>query len=364
MNSFFIDINFEPFPNNSKDSYSRITRSTRCFLKRINVTVATEQTEKILETFEKLDIPAVHSAGTQGDVKVCTFSALIPDELVDNALEELTKNVDLRIKENVISVQDIEAFVSTALDKINEKAEKEKSTKNPLERLVNATDKHVRLKKDTLTMALFATIVAFAGLYLDNVAIVIGAMLLSPLLGPLNAFAVNANLGRLRRVLFSQLSILGLLGAIIALSAVTTFFVSQFVNVPISSGQIALRTHASFSDIGIALVIGLAGGLALFVGLPELLVGVAIAVALVPPATVAGIGLALQNTGLFAGALALTFVYMIGLELGSSVMLRIRGVTPRRYYQKEEAKRKFVYSIAILAALFIILSLIVFFLNI
>ena len=333
-------------------------------MKRINVTVNSEQTKKIREIFEKLNIPVVRSNGTQGDEKVTNFSALIPDELVDNALEELTKNIDLRIKENVISIYDVEAFVSTALDKAKDKAEKEKSTNNPLERLVNATDKHVRLKKDTLIMALFATVVAFSGLFLDNVVIVIGAMLLSPLLGPLNAFAVNANLGRLRKVFISQLSILGLLVAIISLSAVTTFVVSQFASIPISSSQIALRTHASVSDIGIALVIGLAGGLALFVGLPELLVGVAIAVALVPPATVAGIGLALENTGVFAGAVALMFVYMIGLELGSSIMLRIRGVTPRRYYQKEEAKRKFAYSIAILATLFIILSTIVYFLNI
>jgi uncharacterized hydrophobic protein (TIGR00341 family) len=333
-------------------------------LKRINVTVIAEQSEKIHETFKRLNLSAVRSDGIQGDERVENFSVLIPDELVDGALEELTKNMDMRLKENVISIYDVEAFISATLDKAKEKAAKEKSTTNPLERLVNATDKHVRLKKDTLIMALFATVVAFSGLFLDNVVIIIGAMLLSPLLGPLNAFAVNANLGRLRKVLVSQLSILGLLVAIIALSAVTTFIVSQFVNVPTSTGQIVLRTHASISDIGIALVIGFAGGLALFVGLPELLVGVAIAVALVPPATVAGIGLALENTGVFAGALALMFVYMIGLELGSSVMLRIRGVTPRRYYQKEEAKRKFVYSIAILAALFIILSLIVYFLNI
>jgi len=333
------------------------------FLKRINVTVTADHNEKIRETFEKLELPVVHSEGTQEKVKVSNFSALIPDELVDNALEELTKKIDLRIKENVIIIQDIESFVSTALDKISEKAAKEHSNKNPLERLVNATDKHVRLKIDTLTMALFATLVAFSGLYLDNVVIVIGAMLISPLLGPLNAFAVNANLGRLRKVLISEVSILGLLGAIIVLSAITTFIVSQFVNIPINSGQIILRTHASLSDIGIALVIGLAGGLALFVGLPELLVGVAIAVALVPPATVAGIGLATENYGLFLGALALTFVYLIGLELGSSIIIRIRGVTPRRYYQKEEAKTKFAYSIGILVVLFGLLSAIVYFLN-
>ncbi len=332
-------------------------------MKRINVTITSEQSEKTQKIFENLKLPVIVSTGIQDGETVSNFSALIPDELVDKAIEELTKNIDLRMKESVISIYDVEAFVSTALDKLKEKAIKEKSKKNPLERLLNQTDKHVVLNKDTLVMALFATLVAFAGLLLDNVAIVIGAMLLSPLLGPLNAFAVNTNLGRLRKVAISQLSILGLLGAIITLSAVATFLVSQFVNVPLNSSQIVLRMNASLSDIGIALIIGLAGGLALFVALPELLVGVAIAVAIVPPATVAGIGLALENWGLFAGALTLTFVYLIGLELGSSVMLRIRGVSPRHYYQKGEIRVKFVYSIAILVVLFAILSVIVFFLN-
>ena len=333
-------------------------------MKRINVTVTTDQSEDVREIFEKLKLPVVASTGTQDDMAVSNFSALIPDELVDNSIEELTKKIDLRIKENLISVCDVEAFVSTALDKINEKAAKEKSKKKPVERLISQTDKNLRLNKDTLAMALFATFVAFAGLFLDNVVIVIGAMLLSPLIGPLNAFAVNMNLGRLRKVAVSQLSILGLLGAIITLSAFTTFLVSQFVSVPLNSGQIILRMHASIFDIGIALVIGLAGGLALFVGLPELLVGVAIAVALVPPATVAGMGLALEDLGLFAGALTLTFVYLIGLELGSSVMLRIRGVTPRHYYEKGEVRTKFLYSATILAILFGVLVAIVFFLNI
>jgi uncharacterized membrane protein len=160
------------------------------------------------------------------------------------------------------------------------------------------------------------------------------------------------------------LSILGLLIAIIVLSGVATFVISQFVSIPLNSAQIVLRSHASFSDILIALVLGLASGLALFVALPELLVGVAIAVALVPPATVAGIGMALEDVGLFAGALTLTFVYLVGLELGTSVMLRIRWVSPRRYYQKGEARVKFAYSIAILATLFVILGAIIYFLNI
>jgi uncharacterized hydrophobic protein (TIGR00341 family) len=333
-------------------------------LKKISVTVILNQSNNVVDVFEKLNLPVIRSDLPQGDKSISIFSALIPDELVDDAIGELTKRIDLRIKENTIVVHPVDAFVSTALSKIKERISKEKSPKSSLEQLINETDKHVRLNKDIVTMALFATIVAFAGLVLDNVAILIGAMLLSPLLGPLNAFAVNTNLGRLKKAAIGQLSILGLLASIVILSAVITLIVSRFINIPLNSSQIVLRMHANYSDIVIALVLGLAGGLALFIALPELLVGIAVAVALVPPATVAGLGLALENAGLFAGALTLTFVYVIGLELGSCAMLQMKRVSPRYYYQKNEIRLKFAYSMIILVALFVFLAGIIYFLNV
>jgi hypothetical protein len=77
-----------------------------------------------------------------------------------------------------------------------------------------------------------------------------------------------------------------------------TFITSLFIQLPITT-QKAIRGHTSITDIGIALILGFAGGLALVAVIPEILVGVAIAVALVPPATVTGIGLALLNINLF-----------------------------------------------------------------
>lgn len=109
----------------------------------------------------------------------------------------------------------------------------------------------------------------------------------------------------------------------------------------------------------IALTLGLAAGLALFAGFPEILVGVAIAVAIVPPSAVSGIGIALLNTYLFIGALALTLIYLFGLQLGSTLILRIRGVQSRCYCQQTEARKHSAYSILILARLLVILSLIV-----
>jgi uncharacterized hydrophobic protein (TIGR00341 family) len=333
-------------------------------LKRIEITAVIDQAGKIEELFKQMELLYTFSSVKIGDEKCGLYSALIPDELVDKAVSEISQRIDLRLKENTVSVYSVEAFVSTFLDRLKEKVAKAAPPPNPLERLVESTDRYLRLSKEIVLMGLFAALIALAGLFLNNVAMVIGAMLLSPLLGPINAFAVNASLGKIRKVMRSQISVLVLLVAIITLSAITTFVTARFVTLPAMTTQIAIRSHATLTDILIALTLGLAAGLALFIALPEILVGVAIAVALVPPATVAGIGLAFLDLPLFLGAFILTLVYLLGLQLGCTLMLRIRGVSPRRYYQKNEARKRSAYSIFVLTLLLIILALIVIFLPI
>lgn len=330
-------------------------------MKKIEITVALTEAEKVKDAFEQMEIVS-NSAEIWVEGQECRYySVLVPDEISDRVVATLSETIDLRIKENTISVICVEGVVSTFLDRLKEKAAKTSHPPNPLERLVESTERYTRLGKDVLTMALFAAMIALAGLFLDNVTIVIGAMLLSPLLGPINAFAVNANLGRIKKLGKSQISVLLLLFAIVLVSSAITFVASQFVTLPADTILILTRSQASLIDVLISIVLGLAAGLALFVSFPEMLVGVAIAVAIVPPAAVSGIGLALFNANLFLGALVLTLVYLFGLQLGCSLMLRIRGVLPRRYYQKAEAKKRSTYSLLILAVLLLILTLIVFF---
>jgi uncharacterized hydrophobic protein (TIGR00341 family) len=330
-------------------------------LKRIEATVAVEDKDSVGDFFKAQSLHYTLTAGTAEGKTFVVFAALLPDELVDKAIEELSNRMDLRLKENTISVYNVEAIVSPSLEKIRERVAKESHKKSPLERLVNDTDRYTRLSRDVFLMALLATLIALAGLFTDNIAILIGAMLLSPILGPINAFSVNLNLGRLRKLASSEFTIIVLLVSVTLISAAATFIVSQFFTLPTATIQISLRQHATLVDVGIALILGLAGGVAFFAAITEFLVGVAIAVALVPPAAVAGIGLAFLDSNLFIGALILTFVYLVGLELGSSIVLRINGLTPRRYYQKTDARTKSAYSIAGLVLLFLILGLIVVF---
>jgi len=327
-------------------------------LKSLEVTVIKSQTDNVQDVLKNLELSYAYSTANIENQECGVFSSLLPDKLVDKAIEEILKAMDSRLKENTIKVYNVEAHISTQIDRITEKIEKESPPSNPFERLVENAEKFTNLSKEILIMALFATLIAITGLFLDSAVTVIGAMLLSPLLGPINAFAVNASIGKVKKLIRIEVSIIILLASVIALSALITFFASFFFDLPVSS-QIAIRSQTSLIDVGVGLVLGLAGGLALVSALPEMLVGVGVASALLPPAAVSGIGLAFMNGGLFSGALILTVVYLVGLELGCTIMLRLKGVRPRKFYQQKEARKHSAYFILTFSILIIILLIII-----
>ncbi len=328
-------------------------------MKRLEVTVIKNQKDNVQKVFKNLELSYAYSTIKIENNECGKFSSLIPDKLVDKTIEEILKGIDSRIKENTISVYNVEAHVSSHVDRITKKLIAESPPANPFERLVENAEKFTNINKDIIMMALFATLIALAGLFLDNAVTVIGAMLLSPLLGPINAFAVNASIGKVKKLVRIEVAIVILLIAVIALSAFITFIGSFFFDLPVSS-QIAIRSQTSLIDIGIGLILGLAGGLALVSSVTEMLVGVGVASALLPPAAVSGIGLALMDSGLFSGALILTIVYLVGLELGCTLMLRVKGVRPRKFYQQAEAKKHSAYFIITFSILLILLLIIVY----
>ncbi len=111
--------------------------------------------------------------------------------------------------------------------------------------------------------------------------------------------------------------------------------------------EITSRTMAAPTDVVIAILLGIAGGVAMVSSIPGILVGVAIAAALVPPATVTGIGIALWNWDIFSGSLLLTASNIIGLILGSIVVFFLRGVSPRKYYEKNKARKYLIITILV-----------------
>ncbi len=329
-------------------------------MKKIEVIATKKEAPNVEKALKDLGLLYVHSTVDVEGEESSSFAALVPDELAAKSMEQISTTLDLRQKKNMISMLAVEGVTSSFMDRLKEKAAKSQSSPNPTEKLVESTERYTRLHWDLVAMTALATLIALAGLLLNNVVIIIGGMLIPPMLGPVNALAVNANLGKPKKLLTSQLTVLVLITLVVLLSALATFIAQQFISLPTSNDQIYLRAHVSILDVLIALVIGIAAGLAFRVALPENLLGVVISVALVPPATVAGFELANLNELFFVGALILTFVYLFGLEFGCTLMLRLMGVSPSSYYKKGEAKRHSTYSIILLAVLLAILALIVY----
>ena len=197
--------------------------------------------------------------------------------------------------------------------------------------------------------------IALAGLFLDNTLIIIGAMIISPLLGPINAFTVNVSLAQSKKALQSEISILIILVSIIMLSAVITFLTSHLVPLTLTP-QITSRGTVSIIYIIIAIILGVAGALAIFTDIQGMLVGIAIAVALVPPAAVTGIGLAYLNLPLLNGALRNTLLNFLGLQLGGISTLKLKGITSRKY--KVISRRADLMIIIVIVIHVIVLSII------
>jgi len=205
-------------------------------------------------------------------------------------------------------------------------------------------------------MILVATIVALVGLVTNNIAIIIGAMLISPLLGPISSIAANLVLGRHGNAKESVLFTCKMILSSIALAALLTAGLSLFYNVEVTS-EIESRTDTNPIFIIVAVMLGMAGGLAMLTAIPEIIVGVAIAVALIPPSTTVGIGLGLGSMQVAEGASFVLLSNLLGLVIGFIIMFLIRRISPGEQQEKEKATQIHRISIMLLVSLAIALAI-------
>ena len=187
-----------------------------------------------------------------------------------------------------------------------------------------------------IAMAAIASVVALIGLFLNNVGIVIGAMLLSPLLGPIDSFAISAATGNFRLVRTCLKTIVILLAGIVLIAFVASYLLSFAMDLPITA-EILSRTVASPVYVIMAILLGFAVMIALSTGISENIAGVAVAAALLPPAVVTGIALAVYPQGAF-GAAILTLENVAGLMAGCMIGGIALQVGPRSYREKVTAK--------------------------
>ncbi|MEP3225726.1 MAG: DUF389 domain-containing protein [Parasphingorhabdus sp.] len=163
--------------------------------------------------------------------------------------------------------------------------------------------------------------IAILGLLLSSPAVVIGAMLLSPLMGPIMGAGFALAIGDYAWLKESTKAIiLGTLVAVLFAAFVVALSPLQTVTT-----EIASRTRPNLFDLAVALFSALAGAYAMIRGRMGTIVGVAIATALMPPLAVVGFGVATLNMSVFGGSLLLFFTNLMTIALIAAGMARLYG---------------------------------------
>jgi uncharacterized hydrophobic protein (TIGR00341 family) len=200
------------------------------------------------------------------------------------------------------------------------------------------------------TVAL-STIVAAVGLVRDDIAIVIGAMVIAPLLGPNVSLSLAATLGDLDLARRSLTTI----GVGVATALALSFLIGIAFHVDPHVSAINARTHAGLSDVAIALAAGAAGSLAFTTGVPAAVVGVMVSVALLPPLVVMGLMLGSGQSMLAFGSSMLLLTNITCINLAAVATFLVQRVRPRTWWEAERAKSATRIALAIWIVMFAIL---------
>ncbi|WP_409929064.1 DUF389 domain-containing protein [Sphingomonas sp. BAUL-RG-20F-R05-02] len=170
-------------------------------------------------------------------------------------------------------------------------------------------------------MTMMSAGIAVLGLLLSSPAVVIGAMLISPLMNPILGFGFSLALFDFRELRRSLKALA--IGSVAAVIFTALIVLISPLQAP--TAEIVARTRPNLFDLAVALFAALAGTFAIIRGRGETIVGVAIATALMPPLAVVGYGLATHNLPVGAGALALFVTNFITIALSATAMARFYG---------------------------------------
>ncbi|AFI84388.1 DUF389 domain-containing protein [Methylophaga nitratireducenticrescens] len=176
-----------------------------------------------------------------------------------------------------------------------------------------------------LTLMVLSTLLAAFGLFANSIPVVIGAMILAPLMGPI----ISMSLGTLRQDESLMIDSGRSIAIGTGLSLICAMLVAWFIPLNHINSEIAARISPTLLDLGVAVVSGIAGAYAhARAEVAKSLAGVAIAVALVPPLAVAGIGLGWLDFTVFFGAFLLYLTNLVGIILAALITFMILGYSP------------------------------------
>jgi uncharacterized hydrophobic protein (TIGR00271 family) len=305
-------------------------------MKKLEVYADPASCEKVAKTLDALKLYwYMEEVSLRGEKTVCKTTAYAPISMVEEIVGAVADALDLRKIENAIVVSDVESGMGAPYRITGRRflARFPSITGRPSFMILEEAEEKARVSDIHLALAAIASLVALTGLVLNNPYIIIGAMLLSPILGPIYAFSILSSWGRPRSALIALAALITLIfSALVSPFLATLMAVLSGHSPPITS-EIRARAVIGWESLVLPVLLGVASILAVSSSTWEALTGVAIAAALIPPAAVLALSLAIGDTGLASGATMNLVLNVLGLLAGgvaASIVLKAWRYTGRR----------------------------------
>ena len=219
---------------------------------------------------------------------------------------------------------------------------------------------NIQFKGATAWILICSILVASIGLNTNSIPVVIGAMLISPLMGPILGVGLSIAINDIDTLKTSLIS----LGTMILLSVLTSFVYFWIFDINADTSELFARTRPDIREILIAFF----GGLALIIAttkkgtIATVIYGVAIATALIPPLCTAGYGIAVGDLDYFLGAMYLFIINTIFIALATFIVTKFLKFPMINYV--DSIKRKRISRFATLAAVIVMIPAVWTFVNV
>jgi uncharacterized hydrophobic protein (TIGR00341 family) len=334
-------------------------------MRLVEISVPVGEQELVIDTLEDEEIDYYLTNETSTRREEENYSAIVTFPLPRNAVQPVIDDLrDAGLSRDAhVIISDAEVDLSRRFQRL-------------MKRYAEASSRQIRISRvEILTRArelapgvrtfrvltVISAVVAAAGLLLDSPAVVVGAMVIAPLVGPALSASVGTVLddGELfRRGL--RLQVVG-----VALSVASAAAFALLVrSIPLFPpgrditriAEISGRISPDFLSLIVALGAGAAGILSLSSGVSAALVGVMIAAALIPPAAAAGIAIAWGEPFAALSAGVLVLVNVLAINLSALVTLRYIGYRPKSWLKLERSRSTTTKRIVVLLVLIVLLS--------
>lgn len=317
--------------------------------------------EAVLDVLDEegIDYVLTEETGRRGYTHVVSFP--LPTNAVEPVLDRLG---EIGIgNDGYTVVTEAQSVTSRQFEELSERySETESDELIAKEELATTADLLASNPRTYALLTVVSAIVATAGLLLDSPATVVGSMVIAPLIGPAMAAAVGTVIDD--EEMFTRgvrMQVFGMVLAVVAAGAFAFFIrVTNLVPPglePQGIGQIEGRLTPDFLSLAVALGAGVAGAVSLTTGVSSALVGVMIAVALVPPAATVGIGAAYGLPAVALPAAILAVVNWLSINLAALIVLWYSGYRPDNILHRDAARSTTLKRVAVLLVAIALLSL-------